>query len=213
MTSRLNVEAIDYVLATTRSVRRRLDVGRPVEREVILDCLRLAVQAPTASNRQMWRWLVVDDPEVRAGIADLYAQDTVPRIERQRERVDDPQTRRVLDSATYLTEILAQVPMLIVPWIEELPGGPRPTPPAAYYGSIFPAIWSLQLALRARAMGSTLTTPFGGKREPRYRALLGLPDDGTPIALLPVAYTVGEDFTPAQRPPIEEITRWNRWTD
>ncbi|WP_084144729.1 nitroreductase family protein [Amycolatopsis jejuensis] len=211
--SRLNVEATDYVLATTRSVRRRLDLERPVEREVILDCLRLAVQAPTASNRQMWRWLVVDDPEVRKGVAELYARDTVPRIERRRERVDDAQTQRVFDSALRLTEILARVPVLIVPWVEELPDGPRSTPPAAFYGSIFPAIWSLQLALRARAMGSTLTTPFGGKREPQYRALLGLPDNGTPIALLPVAYTLGEDFKPARRPPIEDITRWNRWTD
>lgn len=211
--SRLNAEAVDHVLATTRSVRRRLDLERPVEREVILDCLRLAVQAPTASNRQMWRWLVVDDPEVRAGIAELYARDTVPRIERRRERTEDPQDRRVYDSALHLTEILARVPVLIVPWMEELLDGPRSTPAAAFYGSIFPAIWSLQLALRARAMGSTLTTPFGGKREPQYRALLGLPDNGTPVALLPVAYTIGEDFRPARRPPIEEITRWNRWTD
>ncbi len=212
MTGRLNVEATDYLLSTTRAVRRRLDLERPVERGVIVECLRLAVQAPTASNRQLWRWLVVDDPDVRAGIADLYAQDTVPRIERRR-RTEDAQTRRVLDSAMHLTEVLARVPVLIVPWVDELPDGPRSTPPASLYGSIFPAIWSLQLALRSRAMGSTLTTPFGGKLDPLYRELLGLPDTGTPVALLPVAYTIGDDFKPARRPPVEEITRWNRWTD
>ncbi len=213
MTSRLDPEATDYLLATTRAVRRRLDLQRPVDRTVILECLRLAVQAPTASNRQMWRWLVIDDPEVRAQVAQLYASETVPQIERRRPRLKDQQTVRVFASAMHLTQVLAQVPTLIVAWVDELADGPRSAPPAAFYGSIFPAIWSLQLALRSRALGSVLTTPFGTKLEPQYRELLGLPDTGTPIALLPVAYTIGEEFRPAQRPPVEEITRWNRWTD
>ncbi|MGC0417708.1 nitroreductase family protein [Embleya sp. AB8] len=213
MNHRLNIAATDYLLTTTRAVRRRLDLERPVEREVIVECLGLAVQAPTASNRQMWRWLVVDDPDVRAGIADLYAQENVPRIERRRRRIEDPQTRRVFDSAMHLARVLERVPVLIVAWVDELPDGPGATPPAAFYGSIFPAIWSLQLALRSRALGSALTTPFGGSLEPRYRELLGLPDTGTPIALLPVAHTIGDDFRPARRPPVEEVTRWNRWTD
>ncbi|MBO9524105.1 MAG: nitroreductase family protein [Nocardioidaceae bacterium] len=210
---RLDPAATDYVLSTTRSVRRRLDLERPVEREVVLDCLRLAIQAPTASNRQMWRWLVVDDPQVREGVAALYAEETVPRIQRRRARTEDPQTLRVLDSAMHLTEVLARVPVLLVPWLAERTDAPRPTPPVAFYGSIFPAIWSFQLALRSRGMGSALTTPFGSRLEPRYRDLLGLPHESTPIALLPVAYTVGDEFKPARRPPVEEIVRWNRWSD
>lgn len=213
MNLRLNPEATDYVLTTTRSVRRRLDLDRTVDREIVRECLEVAVQAPTASNRQTWRWLAIDDPQVRAGVAELYASETIPRIERRQARIADPQTLRVFDSALHLAQVLARVPVLVVPWLDELPDGPRATPPVAFYGSIFPAIWSFQLALRARGLGSTLTTPFGSKLEPQYRELLGLPDSGTPIALIPVAHTIGDEFRAAKRSPIEEITRWNRWTD
>jgi nitroreductase len=213
MNERLDPEATDYVLTTTRAVRRRLDLDRAVDRGIVLDCLRVAVQAPTASNRQTWRWLVIDDPQVRQDVAALYASETIPRIERRLARFDDPQTQRVLKSAMHLAQVLARVPVLVVPWLDELPDGPRATPAVAFYGSIFPAIWSLQLALRSRGLGSTLTTPFGSKLEPQYRELLGLPDSGTPIALIPVAHTLGVDFRPAKRPPIEEITRWNRWSE
>lgn len=213
MSGRLDPEVTDYILTTTRSVRRRLDLERVVERDVVRECLEIAVQAPNASNRQTWRWLAIDDPEVRAAVAELYASETIPKIERRRALTEDPQTLRVLDSAMHLAQVLAQVPVLIVPWLDEPLDGPRATSQVAFYGSIFPAIWSLQLALRSRGLGSTLTTPFGSKAEPLYRELLGLPDGGTPIALVPVAHTIGVDFRPAKRSPVEEITRWNRWTE
>ncbi|GAA4383000.1 nitroreductase family protein [Actinomadura verrucosospora] len=209
----MDIAATDHLLSTTRAVRRRLDLERPVEREVILECLRLAVQAPTGGNKQAWRWLVVDDPAVRADVADLYAHRTLETIDRQYPRIRDPQTRRVYDSARYLATVMARVPVLIVPCVRGRLDGPGAANAAAFYGSIFPAIWSLQLALRSRRMGSVLTTPFVGEDERRYTEILGLPDTMTPIALLPVAYTIGDEFRPAERPPIETITRWNRWTD
>ena len=65
---------VDQVLATTRAVRKRLDFDKPVERDVIIECLEAAVQSPTGSNSQAWQWMVVTDPEKRAGLADLYRQ-------------------------------------------------------------------------------------------------------------------------------------------
>ncbi|GAA3942420.1 nitroreductase family protein [Actinomadura viridis] len=209
----MDITATDRLLSTTRAVRRRLDLERPVGREVILECLRLAVQAPTGGNSQAWRWLVVDDPEVRAAVADLYTPRTLAIIDRRYPHIRDPQTRRVYDSARYLATVLARVPVLIVPCVEGRPDDPGAAPPAAFYGSIFPAIWNLQLALRSRRMGSVLTTPFTGGDERRYAEVLKLPGTMTPIALLPVAYTIGDEFKPAARPPIETITRWNHWTE
>ncbi|MFC4048077.1 nitroreductase family protein [Actinomadura syzygii] len=209
----MDTAVTDRLLSTTRAVRRRLDLGRPVEREVILDCLRLAVQAPTGGNKQAWRWLVVDDPEVRAAVAGVYARRTLAIIDRRYPHIQDAQTRRVYDGARYLATVLAQVPVLIVPCVEGRPDAPGAAHPSAFYGSIFPAVWSLQLALRSRRMGSVLTTPFVEEDERLYTEALRLPDTMTPIALLPVAYTIGDEFKPADRPPVETITRWNRWTD
>ncbi|WP_327152021.1 nitroreductase family protein [Nocardia sp. NBC_01329] len=209
----MDISITDQLLSTTRAVRRRLDLERPVEREVVLECLRLAVQAPTAGNQQSWRWLVLDEPDVRAKVADLYTRRTLPVIERRYPRLNNPQTKRVYDSARYLATVLPRVPVLIVPCVAGRPEGPPVTHPAAFYGSIFPAIWNLQLALRSRGLGSVLTTPFETEVERQYADILQLPRTMTPIALIPVAYTIGDQFKPAERPPIETITRWNHWSD
>ena len=62
----------DELLTTTRSVRKRLDLTRPVPLELVRECLEAALQAPTGGNRQGWHWVVVTDPELRAGIAGYY---------------------------------------------------------------------------------------------------------------------------------------------
>lgn len=204
----------DELLATTRAVRKRLDLDRPVPREVILECLQLAVQAPTGSNRQGWRWIVIDDDGVKAqiaaiykGIADAYAiQQGGAQLARQ-----DAQVARILASFAWLADNLHRVPAMVIPCIE---GRPEPDWPAArvsaHFGSIFPAVWSFQLALRARGLGSTLTT-LHLNEEARVARLLGVPDDVMQVALLPVAYTKGTDFRRAARPPVGTITHWNHW--
>ncbi len=68
----MDISSVDELLSTTRAVRKRLDLSRPVEREVILECLRLAVQAPTGGDSQDWRWVVVTDADKRAAIAEIY---------------------------------------------------------------------------------------------------------------------------------------------
>lgn len=201
---------VDRLLTTTRSVRKRLDLSRPVDPEVVLECLRLAVQAPTASNSQRWRWVVVTDPELRAALADLYRAAGADYLRRQAARAPVGQTARVLDSAVYLADHLHEVPVHVIPCVEGRPTGTSTVEQASFYGSILPAAWSFMLALRARGLGAAWTTLHLVK-EREAAELLGLPEDVTQVALLPVAATIGTDFRPAVRPPIETITSWDRW--
>jgi nitroreductase len=204
----------DELLATTRAVRKRLDIDRAVPREVIMECLELAVQAPTGSNSQTWRWVVVDDAGKRAALADIYRKAAMPYLETKqavRQSGGDPQTQRVHDSAFWLAQNLEKVPVFLIPCVE---GRPLPNGPAAasasLYGSIFPAVWSFQLALRSRGLGSTLTT-LHLIHEAEAAELLGIPDNIQQVGLLPVAYTKGTDFKRAARPPVSGITHWNAW--
>jgi len=202
--------ATDHLLRTTRAVRRRLDLERAVEPEIILDCLRLATQAPTASNDQNWRWLVVTDADLRAKLAELYRSSGLDYLTHAAETETDPQTRRVYESALALTDVLAQVPVHVIPCIERrFDGAPNPIAASAY-GSILPAAWSFLLALRSRGLGSVWTT-LHLFREREAAELLGIPDHVTQVALFPVAYTIGTEFKPAARPPVESVTSWNRW--
>jgi nitroreductase len=206
----MDLATVDQLLSTTRAVRKRLDVTRPVEREVILECLQLAMQAPTASNEQNWRWLVITDADKRAAIADIYRSCAGDYMVRAAEQASDPQTRRVYQSADALTGILADVPVHVIPCIERrIDGTPLPVAAAAW-ASIIPAAWSFQLALRSRGLGSVYTTLHLVK-EREVADLLGIPDTVTQAALLPVAYTIGTDFKPAKRPPAETVTSWNTW--
>lgn len=195
----------DALLSTTRAVRKRLDLDREVPDEILLECLQLAVQAPTGSNRQGWRWLVVRDPEKKEALADIYRRAGADYLNSQVRQVDpNTQTGRVIDSANYLAENLGRVPVLVIPLIIGRVGQPGVSA-AGLYGSIVPAMWSFQLALRSRGLGSCLTTLHLGLEE-EAAELLGIPDHITQAALLPVAWTKGTDFRPAVRPPVQEIT-------
>jgi len=213
MTAPFDLDVTDRLLSTTRAVRRRLDLERPVERTVLLDCIRLAQQAPTASNTQRWRWLVVDDAEKRKALATLYREFAAGLPAARAEFANDPQTSRVYDSAEWLGEHLHEVPVHVIPCIDEQPWGiDTRAAAAAVYGSILPAVWSFQLALRSRGLGSAFTT-LHLYREQEVAKLLGIPEGFLQVALLPVAYTVGVDFKPAGRPPPESVTFWNSWED
>jgi nitroreductase len=209
-----DIAMTDELLATTRAVRKRLDLQRPVPRSVIEECLELAVQAPTGSNSQTWRWLVVDDAGKRRALADLYrrgADAYLTQAGAAAQQHGDAQTQRVFSSAVYLSEHLHEVPVHVIPCVE---GRPNPNVPTAMlaglYGSIFPAVWSFQLALRARGLGSALTT-LHLLHEQEAAEILGLPEHVMQVALLPVAYTLGTEFKRAERPPVSTITHWNNW--
>ena len=207
----IDTTVTDHLLSTTRSVRKRLDLERPVPPEVILECLRLAVQAPTGSNAQGWRWLVVTDPGKRAALAQMYNAGGKGYLESAASSEMDDQTRKVYESALFLTDILDQVPVHVIPCIQGRADNLPNIASASIYGSIMPAAWSFMLALRSRGLGSAWTTLHLFK-EKEAAELLGIPyDKYTQVALLPVGYTVGTDFKPAQRPPIEKITYWDSW--
>jgi nitroreductase len=203
----------DRLLTTTRAVRKRLDLERPVERQVVLDCLRVATQAPSGGNTQPWRWLVVDDPEVRAGLADIYRTGYGPYIEMQKAAVvaaGGDENNAILRSSDYLAEHLHEVPVHVIPCLlSRLPERPTTADTAGFYGSILPAVWSFMLALRSRGLGSAYTT-LHLQHEREAAELLGVPDTVTTVALLPVAHVSG-DFRPADRKPIENVTYWNAW--
>jgi nitroreductase len=207
-----DLQETDRLLSTTRAVRRRLDLERPVERDVILDCIRLSQQAPTASNTQKWRWMVVMDPEKRRAIAEVYGRGK-QFLSQARAEIDqsDDQTHRVYDSAEWLIDHLHEVPCFVIPCIEgRLPAGAPSGMAAAVYGSIFPAIWSFQLALRSRGLGSALTT-IHLFFEKDVSDILGMPENIMQVALLPVGYTKGTDFKIAKQPGPETITFFDSW--
>ena len=209
-----DLSVTDELLATTRAVRKRLDFTRDVPKELINECLELAVQAPTGSNSQTWRWLVVDDSGQKKALADLYrkgAEGYLTAAGEQAQETGDAQTKRVFSSATYLMEHLQEVPVHLIPCVQGRPEEPVAlTMASGLYGSIYPAIWSFQLAARARGLGTALTT-LHLIHEKEAAEILGLPDDVLQVALLPVAYTIGTDFKRAQRPPVADITHWNTW--
>jgi nitroreductase len=230
----------DRLLTTTRSVRKRLDLDRPVPREVIEEALEVAVQAPTANNQQNWRWLIVTEAEVKEQLAHMVMQawrfherEVWARSGRRRT---DVQAKRNHESSKLLVENLGRVPALVIPcvlgrppdigeidrqWSEShsakllvgtwkegsLLGAMRAS---NFYGSIYPAIWSFQLALRSRGLGSTITGMHLAF-ERQIGELLGIPAGVSQICLVPVAYTIGTDFRPANRHAAKERTYWERW--
>jgi nitroreductase len=206
----MDIASVDELLSTTRAVRKRLDLTRPVGREVILECIRLAMQAPTASNAQDWRWVVITDPDKRAAIADVYRRIGAEYLAQAAATASDPQTQRVYRSAQGLTETLAQVPVHVIPCLLQPIDDSNRLVAASAWASIIPAGWSFLLALRSRGLGSVWTTMHLAK-EREVGELLGIPPTVTQAALFPVAYTIGTDFRPAARPPAETITCWDEW--
>ncbi|NOZ50838.1 MAG: nitroreductase family protein [Chloroflexi bacterium] len=215
----MDLQTIDRLLTTTRSVRKRLDLTRPVEREVLEACLDIAVQAPTGSNQQGWHFLVLTEPEKKAIVGDYYKKAfriyaTMRATAPNPYAPDDPRTLqagRVAASAMVLAEHMHQVPVLVIPCIEgRVENNGRVLDQASLYGSILPATWSLMLALRSRGLGSAWTT-LHLMFEKEVAEALAIPSTVTQAALIPVAYTTGDDFHPAKRIPAHERTYWNEW--
>jgi nitroreductase len=208
------------LLSTTRSVRKRLDLTRPVAREDVVDCLRLAFQAPNGSNQQMWGWVCVDDAATRAAMADIYRgamDDHIAMMDDARARgtggsyaVTDRQ-EQIGASVLHLRQHLHEVPVLVVPTVEGRLDGVSIFDQASRWGSILPAVWSFMLALRNKGMGSAWTT-IHLHREAEMAELLGIPVDRvTQAGLFPVAHTIGTDFRPANRAESDATIHWNRW--
>jgi nitroreductase len=196
----------DELLTTTRAVRRRLDLQRPVERAMIEECIRIGLQAPTASNSQEWAFVVVTEPERRFELAKLYRL----AAGRHYDRPEGARDRR-LRSGQHLAEHLHEVPVLMIPCISGRTDTADVYEQASQWGSIVPAAWSFMLAARARGLGTVWTT-WHLKYEREASDILGIPyDDVMQTALIPVAHVLGTDFKPTKRKPVEDVVHWNEW--
>ena len=205
----------DEVLTTTRSVRKLLDLARPVPLELVRECLEIALQAPSGSNRQTWQWVVVTDAGLRREIGGYYRRAVESYLSSGGAAgklfADDPARsavqRRVGDSVAYLGEHMGAVPVLVLPCIRgRLPAGSQ----AGFWGSVLPAAWSYMLAARARGLGTAWTT-LHLRFESEIAALLRLPADVHQGALIPTAYYTGDGFRRAPRQPLDDVLHVDGW--
>ncbi|MEM1248229.1 MAG: nitroreductase family protein [Acidobacteriota bacterium] len=215
--SKLDLTA-DQVLTTTRAVRKRLDFDRPVEMDVVRECLEIALQAPSGSNAQGWHFVVVTDEEKRRAIGDFYKQAftlyrdmpvSAHALVEQREGAERQQMDRVVSSAEYLAENMGRAPVLLIPCVEgrvdSVTGPGASLSHASVYGSVLPAFWSFMLAARERGIGTSWTT-LHLMFEQQVAELLGIPyDTVTQAALSPVAYTIGTEFKLARRRSLDTV--------
>lgn len=203
-TGPFDLATVDRLLTTTRAVRKRLDLSREVPLDVVAKCLSIAIQAPTGSNLQLWRWLIITEQSIRDRLAELYRDIPSRPAAAALEPPPSAQQQRMLDSAHYLMAHLSEVPVFVVPCTGEEGGA------AGWAPSIYPAVWNFILALRSRGLGSVITTAHLYHRQ-EAAELLGIPKGYAQACLLPVAYYTGTDFEPADRKPVDEICFLDRW--
>lgn len=215
--------SIDALLTTTRTVRKRLDLERPVPRESIETCLDIALQAPNGSNHQQWRWILLDDRSTIESAAAIY-REAIEQYSadiaagREQYLQGGPRHAEIGESVAYLKENLHRVPALLVPAQADRFGVQRKGTSTTYHqasqwGSILPAVWSFMLALRARGLGSAWTT-IHLLREREMADLLGIPyETHVQAGLFPIAYTLGTEFRRAARKPLSEVLHYNGWEE
>jgi nitroreductase len=220
-----SMDNFEAVMTTTRAVRRRLDFERDVPRALLEECLALAVQAPSGGNAQDWRFIMVERAELRAQLGQIYHRAFIRFVEeplsasgadaevaKGRLSNRNAATDRMLEDAKYLAENIHRSPWMVIACATR----PNPEHGAAHgtvsavYGSVFPAVWSFNLALRARGLGTVITTLLLHDTK-EVAALLGIPDGVTQCCMLPVAFTFGDSFKPARRPPLSHFAYWDGW--
>ena len=204
----------DELLTTTRSVRKRLDLTRPVPLEEVKECLEIALQAPNGGMREGWHWIVVTDPQVRAQIGEFYRRSTLSYLSNAAARGGSAGSEvmaRVTSSTAHLAEHMGEVPVHVIPCITTPAAALRAgESQAGLWGSLLPAAWSYMLACRARGLGTAWTT-LHLRYETEIASLLGLPDDIRQGALIPTAYYTGDTFRPAARRPLTDVLHVDRW--
>jgi nitroreductase len=208
----------DELLTTTRTVRRRLDLHRPVPLDLVKECIEVALQAPSGSNAERWAWVVVTDPDKRAAIGELYRRAWDAYLDSPwsaaRLFTDDPVRsavqRRVSASSAVLAERMGRVPIMVIPCIQVVGGDFAQGTQAGLWASLLPAAWSYILAARARGLG-TAWTSLHLNYEAEVATLLGIPGDMRQGALIPTAYYTGERFSRAPRRPLDEVLHVDAW--
>ncbi len=206
----------DELLTTTRSVRKRLDLTRDVPLALVRECIEIALQAPSGSNRQGWHWVVVTDADKRRQVGEYYRKATEAYLTSPSSAAglfsDDPSRapvqQRVGDSVAHLGEHMGDVPVLVIPCLTAARLGPGNQ--AGLWGSLLPAAWSFMLAARARGLGTAWTT-LHLQYETEISELLGIPPEVRQGVLIPTAYFTGDTFKPAPRQPVDEVLHVDGW--
>ena len=204
-----DLDEADRLLKTTKQVRKRLDLTRPVPYDELLECIDVASHAPMGGNLERNRWMIIDDADTKAAIGEYFEAVGRPYLAMNSEVRADDRSQKVIDSATFLVDHIAEVPALVLSMRLDRPEGSQGSA-AAYYGSVLPGVWSFQLAARARGIGSAWTT-FHLEHEAEVADLLGIPPTVTQVCLLAVGYYTGDSFSPAPRRPAADVTYLNRW--
>ncbi len=213
--------SVDELLTTTRAVRLRLDLTRPVEPKLVQECLELAVQAPTPGGAQNWHFIVVTEPAQREALAALYRRSAhapggqedilAEMLTAATDENEAAALTRKMAPARYLTEHLHEIPVHVIPCVEGRAENLPAVEQAAHWGGIWPAVWSFMLAARSRGLGTVLTT-LHLAFEQEAAQVLGVPYAKVmQVGLIPVARTLGTTFKPAARKPLDEVLHWNRW--
>ena len=206
----------DQLLSTTRAVRKRLDLTRPVPDDLIRECVALALQAPSGGNEIAMKFVVVRDRSRIQRIGEIYAQcwklyEQSPRFAGKLERTEDDrraQQQRVVSSATYLSQHMGECPALVIGCLGHRVDGLPGASVASSMGNILPAMWSFMLAARARGLGTAWTTiHLANERAVADIAEISY-DSMQQVCLSPVAYTNGTDFKPALRPSPDTVIEW-----
>jgi nitroreductase len=215
----------DEVLTTTRAVRKRLDLDRPVEIALIKECIEIALQAPTGGNTQGWQFVVVSDATRRAALAEIYRKawqiyrkspgSVFDLFAKEPAGARKDQFGRVAESADYLVDNLERVPVHVIPCIhgrpDKMTGKYASVALASIYGSVIPATWSFMLAARVRGLGTAWTTAHL-MYEQEAAEILDIPyDDVTQVALIATAWSKGTDFKKSLRKPVDEIVHIDGW--
>lgn len=202
---------LEDAMRTQRAIRRlKTD---PVDDDVLLRCIELALKAPTGSNAQNWQWIVVRERETKEKLARLYRQSWfvyggLGKLTRGR----DPKTRRIIDAVQWQVDHFEDIPVLVIPCLRGTLARAMNVVPfgaSSYFGSIYPAIQNFLLACRAEGLGAALTTlPLWSTM--RARRILGLPFGVLPCAVIPVGWPRGR-YGPTTRKPVERVVHFERW--
>ena len=193
---------------------RRLDT-KPVPEELLVKLIDAANQAPSGSNMQNGRWIVVRDPEVKQKLADQNRQGVEAYIAPMSQRPEGlphqsaEKRQRMLKSVLWQMEHMHEIPALVIACLEF---GTKVDGEGVYRGagSIWPGIQNLLLAARGLGLGAAPTT-LGLRDQDAVRQILSMPDTMAALCLIPVGWPLGK-FGPVTRKPVSEIMKFDRWS-
>ena len=199
---------LSEAMETQRAIRRLKP--DPVDDEVVLRLIDLAIRAPTGSNAQSWEFIVVRDPKIKNGLARLNRQAwRLGRRIAQWTTPHNPRSRKILNAVQWQADHFEEVPVIVVACMKGLYIPFLHISTTSYFGSIFPSVQNLLLAARAVDLGAALTTlPLWNLIS--ARRILGLPWNVTPCAVIPLGWPLGH-YGPTTRKAVHEVVSFDRF--